>query len=44
MSKRYWFWPAYLLLVLGIVLAGAEYVSSFSVPPWPARALRPIPL
>ena len=41
---RFWFWPVYSLLLLAITLAGAEYISSFSVPSWPARELRPIPI
>jgi hypothetical protein len=44
MTKRPWFWPAYMLLLLGIVLGAAEYIASFAVPSWPARALRPIPI
>ena len=41
---RFWFWPVYFLLLLAITLAGAEFISSFSVPSWPARELRPIPI
>ena len=44
MTKRFWFWPIYGLLSLGVLLAGAEYIASGSVPPWPARDLRPIPI
>jgi hypothetical protein len=44
MIKRFWFWPVYGLLLLGIVLVGAEAIASRSVPPWPARELRPIPV
>lgn len=44
MTRRWWFWPAYGLLLLGLVLAGAEYIASFSAPSWPARDLRPIPV
>lgn len=44
MAKRFWFWPIYGLLLLGIVLVGAEYIASGSVPSWPARDLRPIPI
>ena len=32
MSKRFWFWPTYGLVLLGIVLAGAEYIASWPVP------------
>ena len=42
--KRIWFWPVYILLLLGVTLAGAEYIASFPVPSWPARDLRPIPV
>ena len=42
--KRIWFWPVYIVLLLGVTLAGAEYIASFSVPSWPARDLRPIPI
>lgn len=44
MSRRLWLWPVYLVLLLGVTLAGAEFISSFSVPSWPARDLRPIPI
>lgn len=44
MNKRFWFWPIYGLVLLGIVLAGAEYIASWSAPSWPARDLRPIPI
>jgi hypothetical protein len=44
MTKRFWFWPVYGLLLLGLVLVGAEYIASLSVPSWPARDLRPIPI
>src|SRR3954467_5149308 len=44
MTRRWWFWPIYGLLVLGLVVAGAEVIASYSVPPWPARELRPIPI
>lgn len=30
MNKRFWFWPIYGLVLLGIVLPGAEYIA------WPA--------
>ncbi len=44
MTKRFWFWPIYGLLLLGIALVGAEFIASSSVPSWPARDLRPIPI
>ncbi len=44
MIKRFWIWPIYGLLLSGVVLAGAEYIASGSVPSWPARDLRPIPI
>jgi len=33
-----------MLLLMGILLATAEHVVSFSVPSWPARTLRTIPI
>jgi hypothetical protein len=42
LNRKIWFWPIYILLLLGITLAGTEFVSSFLVPSWPARDLRPI--
>jgi len=44
MSRRVWLWPVYFLVLLGVTLAGAEFIASSSVPPWPARDLRPIPI
>ena len=44
MTRRWWFWPIYGLLLLGLVVSRAEYVASHSVPSWPARELRPIPI
>lgn len=44
MAKRFWFWPIYGLLLVGIGLGGAEYIVSGSVPSWPARDLRPVPI
>jgi hypothetical protein len=44
MRTRFWFWPIYGLVLLGLVLAGAEYIASWSVPSWPARDLRPTPV
>jgi hypothetical protein len=44
MTKRFWFWPIYGLVLLALVLAGAEYISSYSAPSWPARDLRPVPV
>jgi hypothetical protein len=42
LNRKIWFWPIYILLLLGVTLAGTEFVSSFLVPSWPARDLRPI--
>ena len=42
MNRKIWFWPIYILLLLGVTLAGTEFVSSYLVPSWPARDLRPI--
>jgi len=36
------FWPLYLVLLLGASLAGSEAIASFIVPSWPARDMRPI--
>ena len=44
MTRRWWFWPIYGLLLLGLVVCGAEYIASSAVPSWPARELRPIPI
>ena len=44
MSKRPWFWALYAIAILGVGLAGAELIASSSVPSWPARDLRPIPI
>ena len=44
MTRQLWFWPLYGLLLLGLALTGAEYIASYSAPPWPARELRPIPI
>jgi hypothetical protein len=41
-NKKIWFWPTYVLLLLGVTLVGTEFVASFLVPSWPARDLRPI--
>jgi hypothetical protein len=42
LTRKIWFWPIYILLLLGVTLAGTEFVASFLVPSWPARDLRPI--
>ena len=42
MSRKIWFWPVYLVLLVGVTLAGAEFFASYYVPSWPARDLRPI--
>lgn len=44
MTKRLWFWPIYGLVLLALVVAGAEYIASYSAPSWPARDLRPVPV
>lgn len=44
MSRRLWLWPVYFLALLGVTVAGAEFIASFSAPSWPARDLRPIPV
>jgi hypothetical protein len=44
MTKRFWFWPIYGLVLLALVVAGAEYIASYSAPSWPARDLRPVPV
>lgn len=42
MSIRRFFWPIYLVLLVGVTLAGSETIASFLVPSWPARDIRPI--
>jgi hypothetical protein len=42
LNRKIWFWPIYILLLLGVTLAGTEFAASFLVPSWPARDLRPI--
>lgn len=42
MTSQRFFWPLYLVLLLGVTLAGTEAIASLVVPSWPARALRPI--
>ena len=42
MSRKFWFWPIYIVLLMGATLAGTEFIASFLVPPWPARDIRPI--
>ncbi len=42
MKSQRFFWPVYVLLLLGALLAGSEAISSFIVPSWPARDMRPI--
>ena len=41
-QKRFWFWGVFSALLVAFTLAGLELLSSFVVPPWPARELRPI--
>ena len=42
MKAHRFFWPLYLVLLVGAALAGSEAIASFIVPSWPARDLRPI--
>lgn len=42
MKAQRFFWPLYLVLLLCALLAGSEAISSFIVPSWPARDMRPI--
>jgi len=37
-----WLWSTFIALLAMVTLAGLEVLSSFVVPPWPARELRPI--
>lgn len=41
-QKRFWFWGVFGALLVAITVAGLEALSSFVVPSWPARELRPI--
>jgi hypothetical protein len=43
-NRKIWFWSIYILLLLGVTVAGTEFVASFLAPSWPARDLRPIPV
>jgi SGNH hydrolase-like domain, acetyltransferase AlgX len=40
--RRLRFWGAYAVLLTALTIAGLEFMSSFVVPPWPERELRPI--
>ena len=40
--KRLWFSGIFAALLVAVTVAGLELLSSFVVPPWPARELRPI--
>ena len=42
MRPRPWFWPLYGLILLMAAWAGTEFVSSYFVPSFPARDLRPV--
>ena len=42
MIARRLFWPAYILLLIGVILAASEAIASFLVPSYPARDMRPI--
>jgi hypothetical protein len=44
MTKAHWFSVVYGVILTVVTLAGIEAVASFFVPPWPARALRSIPV
>lgn len=39
---RAWFWPIYGLILMAALWGGVELVSSFMVPSYPARELRPV--
>jgi hypothetical protein len=40
--KRLWFSGIFAALLVAVTVAGLEFLSSFVVPPWPSRELRPI--
>lgn len=40
--KTVGFWTAFTILLSMVTIAGLEFLSSFAVPSWPARELRPI--
>jgi hypothetical protein len=42
LNVRRFYWPLYLLLLIGVTLAGSEAIASFLVPSWPARDIRPV--
>lgn len=42
MKAQRFFWPLYVIVLLGATLAGSEAIASFVVPSWPSRDLRPI--
>ena len=42
MYPRAWFWPVYGIILIGALWAGTELISSFMVPSYPARELRPV--
>ena len=42
MKAQRFFWPLYLLVLIGAAIAGSEAIASFIVPSWPARDMRPI--
>src|SRR5689334_11186004 len=35
-------WTAYAVVLAAVTVAGLEFLSSFVVPAWPARELRPV--
>lgn len=40
--RRLWFWGAYTVLLLLVTVVGLELMSSYIVPSWPERELRPM--
>lgn len=40
--SRWWFWFVYGAILLGVSVGGLELASSYLVPTWPARDLRPV--
>ena len=42
MNARRFFWPVFIVLLIGATLAGSEVIASFLAPSWPARDIRPI--
>jgi hypothetical protein len=42
LKKRITFWLLYVVVLVGVTIGGAEIVSSFLVPTYPARDIRPV--